>query len=54
MFKAGAVGSRFAKQVSDYACIYTTEPTMVGKVSLKRGFRPVSDSMPHDHTLSKK
>lgn len=48
VFKAGFMDSRFAKQVVDYACIYTTRASDLGSVSPTRDFRPFSDIMPHD------
>jgi HAD superfamily 5'-nucleotidase-like hydrolase len=51
LFKAGFQDSRFAKQVMDYACLYTSRATNLGKVSPDRSFRPVQDFMPHDQML---
>lgn len=48
LFKAGFMDSRFAKQVADYACLYTTQVSDLGEVSPEREFRAISDSMPHD------
>lgn len=48
LFKAGHIASRFAKQVVDYACIYTSRASNLLHVSPLRHFRPHSDSMPHD------
>ncbi len=51
MFKAGFQESRFALQVTDYACMYTSRASNLGLVSPQRPFRPVRDKMPHDHFL---
>jgi hypothetical protein len=48
LFKAGHQESRFAKQVTDYACLYTSRATNLGMVNPNRPFRPVFDTMPHD------
>ena len=48
IFKAGFMDSRFAKQIVDYACIYTTRASDLGSVSPTRDFRPFSDLMAHD------
>lgn len=48
LFKTGFMDSRFAKQVADYACLYTTQVSDLGEVSPQREFRAVSDRMPHD------
>ena len=49
IFKAGHMDSRFAKQVADYACVYTAEASTLGAVSPTRDFRPTPDVMPHDN-----
>jgi len=51
LFKAGYQDSRFAKQVQDYSCIYTSRVSNLGLVSPERGFRTVRETMPHDATL---
>ena len=51
LFKAGFQESRFALQVTDYACMYTSRASNLGLVSPQRPFRPVRDKMPHDHFL---
>jgi len=51
LFKAGFHDSRFASQVNDYACIYTSKASNLGLVAPNRPFRPASDLMPHDQTL---
>lgn len=48
LFKAGHQDSRFAKQVADYSCLYTSRASNLGKVSPNRPFRPLRDFMPHD------
>jgi hypothetical protein len=48
IFEAGFQESRFAKQVSTYACIYTTKASNLGIVSPERWFRVVRDTLPHD------
>ncbi len=52
LFEAGFQESRFAKQVSTYACIYTTKASNLGVVSPERWFRTVRDTLPHDVYLS--
>ena len=49
LFKAGHQDSRFAKQVTDYACLYTSRASNLAYVSPNRAFRPIQDFMPHDH-----
>ena len=51
LFKAGFQESRFAIQVSDYACMYTSRASNLGLVSPLRPFRSVRDKMPHDHYI---
>ena len=51
LFKAGFQESRFASQVTDYACLYTSRASNLGLVSPQRPFRPVRDKMPHDSFL---
>lgn len=48
LFKAGHQDSRFAKQVMDYACLYTSKVSNLGNISPHRSFRPLQDFMPHD------
>jgi len=48
LFKAGYQESRFAKQVTDYACLYTSRASNLGLVNPNRPFRPVFGSSPHD------
>lgn len=52
LFKAGHIDSRFSKQITDYACLYTSKATNLGLVSPNRPFRPIIDNMPHDHYIS--
>lgn len=51
IFKAGYQDSRFAQQVSDYSCLYTSKASNLGLVSRRRSFRTTSDVLPHDHVL---
>jgi len=51
LFKAGHQESRFAKQVTDYACLYTSRATNLGMVNPNRPFRPVFEVMPHDQAM---
>ena len=48
MFHAGNQASRFAKQVIDYSCIYTSRASNLLQTSPLRSFRPPRDSMPHE------
>ena len=49
LFKAGFQDSRFAKQICDYACLYTSRArSNLGLVAPQRSFRPVRDMLPHD------
>lgn len=51
LLKAGHQDSRFAKQVLDYACLYTSRASNLGLIYPNRSFRPVQDFMPHDQLL---
>lgn len=51
LFRAGFRGSRFAKQICDYACMYTSRASNLGLVAPLRPFRPIRDVLPHDHFL---
>ena len=51
ILKAGYQDSRFAKQVLDYACLYTSRASNLGMIYPNRSFRPVQDFMPHDQIL---
>ena len=50
LFKAGHRESRFAKQVTDYACLYTSKASNFRFVSANRPFRPAfpRDFVPHE------
>lgn len=43
--------SRFSKQVTDYACLYTSRASNLGLVSPNRPFRPIADFIPQDQVL---
>ena len=51
MFKAGYQDSRFARQVLNYACLYTSKASNFASISPRRSFRPVQDFMAHDQVL---
>ena len=51
LFKAGHQDSRFAKQVMDYACLYTSRASNLGRVSPMKSFRPVQVFVTHDQLL---
>jgi len=51
IFKAGYQDSRFAHQITEYACLYTSKASNLGAVSSKRCFRTSSDVLPHDHVV---
>lgn len=48
MFKAASQDSKFAKQITDYACLYTSRASNLGLVSPNRPFRPAADFLPHE------
>lgn len=48
LFLAGHQDSRLSKQISDYACLYTSCASNLGLVSPDRPFRAIGDRMPHD------
>lgn len=52
LFKTGMQNSRFAEQVEDYACLYTSKVTNVGMVSPEIYWRAMNDLMPHDRLES--
>lgn len=52
LFKTGMQNSRFAEQVENYACLYTSRVTNIGLVSPEMYWRAMNDLMPHDR-LSK-
>ena len=49
LFRAGFQESRFAKQVSDVACLYTSRASNLGLVSPMRHHRPIRDRLPHEY-----
>jgi 5'-nucleotidase len=51
LFKAGFQESRFAKQICDYACLYTSRASNLGLVAPVRPFRPTRDLLPHEAWL---
>ena len=44
----GRLGFKFAKQICDYACLYTSRASNLGLVAPLRPFRPVRDLLPHE------
>jgi len=48
LFKVGYQNSRFAEQVENYACLYTSKVTNLLRISPEHNFRCMSDVMPHD------
>ena len=48
MLKVGYQNSRFAQQVQQYACLYTSKVSNLGLVSPEMNFRTQLDVMPHD------
>lgn len=48
LFRAGFQESRFAVQITDYACVYTSRASNLGFVSPMRPLRPPRDLLPHD------
>lgn len=48
LFRAGFKESRFANQIKDYACIYTSRASNLGVISPMRPLRPVRDQLPHE------
>jgi len=48
IFKVGYQNSRFAQQVENYACLYTSKVSNLGLVSPEMSFRTQGDVMPHD------
>eukprot|EP01041_Mallomonas_annulata_P007942 gene7942-16269_t len=51
LFRARNQQSRFGKQVTDYACLYTSRASNLGLVSPFRPFRPNKGKLPHDDFL---
>ena len=52
LFKTGNQESSFANQVCDFACIYTSKASNLGKASPNRPYIPTQDYMPHEQILS--
>ena len=48
LFKAGHQNSRWAQQVQDYACLYTSHATNLRYATSSTSFRALVDLMPHD------
>jgi hypothetical protein len=48
LFKSGHQNSRWAQQVEDYACLYTSHATNLAYATGSTHFRALSDLMPHD------
>jgi len=48
LFKAGHQNSRWAQQVGDYACLYTSQATNLQYATSNTAFRALTDLMPHD------
>lgn len=51
MLKCGPQNSRFAEQVENYACLYTSKVTNLSLVSPEFYWRAMPDLMPHDRFL---
>ena len=51
LFKAGHQNSRWAQQVQDYACLYTSHATNLLFATGNTTFRALSDLMPHDRAV---
>lgn len=52
LFKTGLQNSRFAEQVEQYACLYTSCVTNLKLVSPEMNWRAMKDLMPHDRMAS--
>ena len=50
-FKEGNENSRFAEQVEDYACIYTSRVSNFVNYSPMQYFRSLRAAMPHERTV---
>ena len=48
LFKAGHQNSRWAQQVQDYACLYSSQATNLRYATSDTTFRALVDLMPHD------
>jgi len=51
LFKAGHQNSRWAQQVQDYACLYTSHATNLLYATGNTTFRALTDLMPHDRAV---
>ncbi len=51
MMRTGFQNSRFAAQVEDYACLYTSRLTNLNYYSPEKTFRGANDFLPHDHRI---
>ena len=51
LFKTGAQNSRWAQQVQDYACLYTSQATNLLYATGNTTFRALTDIMPHDRAV---
>ena len=51
LFKAGHQNSRWAQQVQDYACLYTSHATNLLYATGNTTFRALTDVMPHDRAV---
>jgi len=51
LFKAGHQNSRWAQQVQDYACLYTSHATNLVYATGNTTFRALTDLMPHDRAV---
>ena len=52
LFKAGHQNSRWAQQVQDYACLYTSQATNLLYATGDTTFRALTDIMPHDRAVT--
>ena len=51
-FVAGYQDSRFGYFVKNYACLYTSKATNLGRASTARAYRTSGELLPHDNMLS--
>ena len=51
LFKAGHQNSRWAQQVQDYACLYTSQAINLQYATGNTTFRALTDLMPHDRAV---
>jgi hypothetical protein len=49
---AGYQDSRFGYFVKNYACVYTSKATNLGRASTSRAYRTSGELLPHDNMLS--